>query len=135
MRGFELVGKVEDFREGRGTVVIVEGTRVAVFRVGGALHAISDACPHMGASLADGKLEGSKVVCHWHGWTFDLDSGRTKEREWACANVYEVRLRGNAVYLKAPPPPPEREAEPEEWVVFDPERHLKSGAAGDDEPE
>ena len=94
MSEFVRIGGYGDFREGKGRAVEVGGKKVAVFKLRGELFAISDACPHMGASLADGKLDGTKVICHWHDWSFDLHSGRTKEREWACANVYAVERRG-----------------------------------------
>ena len=76
MGDFVKVGKVDDFREGRGSVVRLDGKKVAVFKIGGRLQAVQDACPHMGASLADGRLEDGRVVCHWHGWSFDLESGQ-----------------------------------------------------------
>jgi 3-phenylpropionate/trans-cinnamate dioxygenase ferredoxin subunit len=37
---------------------------------------IEDACPHMGARLAKGHLDGSRLWCPKHGFCFDLDSGR-----------------------------------------------------------
>ena len=116
------VGRVGDFREGRGVAVRVDGKRVAVFRVGGTLRAIQDDCPHMGASLADGKLLGQHVVCHWHGWTFDLVSGQgnQKSKEWLCARVYEVKVEGDEVYVRRPEPPkPRRPDDDEDWVTWD----------------
>ncbi len=126
MSDFVRIGEYGDFREGKGRAVEVGGKKVAVFKLRGELFAISDACPHMGASLADGRLEGTKVICHWHAWAFDLHSGRTREREWACANVYTVERRGDDVWVKPPPPPPAKpEPEPEPWVVFDPDKHFR----------
>ena len=122
MDAYVRVGKTEDFREGRGVCVRVAGKRVAVFRLGGRLRAIQDDCPHMGASLADGRLEGNRVVCHWHGWTFDLDNGQGNQRSkaWLCARVYEIKVEEDDVYLRRPdepPPTPADDGEP--WVPWD----------------
>ena len=125
------VGLVDDFREGRGRAVVVDGVKVGVFKRHGRLYALKDACPHMGASLTDGKLVGNEVTCFWHGWTFDLATGRTRQSSWACAGVYGVDVRDDGVWLL--PPKPEEMPAPEEddWVPFDPDRHLKKKPADD----
>lgn len=48
---------------------------LAVFRVGGALYALEDRCPHGGASLCTGKVEGGHVQCRAHGLRFRLGDG------------------------------------------------------------
>lgn len=48
---------------------------VAVFNVAGALHAIVDACPHAGASLCEGALDGDVVTCPRHGSQFRVTDG------------------------------------------------------------
>jgi nitrite reductase (NADH) small subunit/3-phenylpropionate/trans-cinnamate dioxygenase ferredoxin subunit len=119
---FVKVGTAGDFREGRGVAVRVNGKKVAVFRVGGELRAIQDSCPHMGASLADGRVEGGRVTCHWHGWRFDLTSGQGDQRskQWLCARVYEVKVDGDDVFVRRPADdPPEQPRDEEEWVPWD----------------
>lgn len=37
------------------------------------LHALEDACPHKGVALHKGKVEGSHLICPYHGWQFDGD--------------------------------------------------------------
>ena len=125
--GFIHVGKTDDFPAGRGRAVDAAGVTVAVFKLeGGDWFALKDACPHMGASLADGKIvKQRRVTCHWHGWTFDLGSGECDMRSWACAAAYEVRVVDGEVYVK---PPPEKKPEPveeEEWIAWDPDRFFK----------
>ena len=48
---------------------------MALFRRGGEVFAIGNACPHQGGSLCDGMVEGDIVICPLHGWEFDLRSG------------------------------------------------------------
>ena len=122
MSDFVSVGTVAQFPPGRGRRVQVNGTAVAVFRVGERWFALQDSCPHMGASLADGKLDGEQVVCHWHEWKFDLLSGQGDEREWARARVYEVRIDGDQVLLRPPAeedPPADDPADDDGWVRWD----------------
>lgn len=115
------VGKVGDFREGRGVAVWVGERKVAIFKLGGRLLAIQDACPHMGASLADGRVDGGRVVCHWHGWTFDLETGQGDQRskQWLCARVYETRVEGDDVYVLRPDERPPARPDDEPWVPWD----------------
>lgn len=128
MASWVPVGKQSEFREGRGRAVKFGERTIAVFRVGERWFAIQDACPHMGASLADGKLHGLEVVCHWHGWKFDLESGQGDQRQWACAEVFACRLEGDELLVREPDPPPEPDdagTDDDEWLLWDPERYFK----------
>jgi nitrite reductase (NADH) small subunit len=124
---FTKVGTVGDFPDETGRRVRVGDRQVAVFRIGDCWFAVQDACPHMGASLADGRIEPRRVVCRWHGHAFDLTTGRSDRRSAACAKVYPVRVEGDDVLVGDPPPakaaPP---ADPEEeWIPWDPDRFFK----------
>ncbi len=88
-----LIGSVEDVRRDGCRVVQVEGRPVGITSVGSRFYAISDRCPHMGASMCTGSLSGTflpsrpseldyglddqVIRCPWHGWEFDLESGRS----------------------------------------------------------
>jgi len=100
--GFFDVGSVESFRPGKGTVVRVDHVDVAVFNLDQGWYAIKDACPHMGASLADGRLEKDRIVCRWHDWGFDLATGEGDSQRRACVRVYELKLSDGRVWLKPP---------------------------------
>lgn len=52
-----------------------EEKSLALFNVDGQLFAIDDSCPHQGASLWGGRLEGRVIQCCAHGLRFDLRSG------------------------------------------------------------
>jgi nitrite reductase (NADH) small subunit/3-phenylpropionate/trans-cinnamate dioxygenase ferredoxin subunit len=116
---FARAGAVSDFAEGRGRAVLVDGHRIAILRQGSRIVAIADACPHMGASLADGRIEDGIVTCPWHGWRYDVATGKglPPARPWACVRTFEVRVEGKDVLVRIP----EREAarkEPEDDPSF-----------------
>lgn len=51
--------------------VVIYGVPVVVFRANGALHALSDVCPHRFAPLSMGRVLGDRIECPYHGWQFD----------------------------------------------------------------
>ena len=58
--------------DGLGRRVKTSSLDLAVFRIGDDVYAIDDSCPHAGASLCAGRLQGSKVFCRAHGLGFNL---------------------------------------------------------------
>jgi nitrite reductase/ring-hydroxylating ferredoxin subunit len=123
---FVRVGAAAEFPDGSARVVTVRGRRVAVFHAGGRLRAVQDACPHMGTSLALGRVERGTVTCAQHGWRFDLDTGESDRRSGACLRVYEVRIESGDVWLRAPLDEPDDPGSDDDWDLFrDPERYLR----------
>jgi nitrite reductase/ring-hydroxylating ferredoxin subunit len=61
----------------------VDGVRLLLTRVGGEVRAIENRCPHLGLSMARGKVEGSVITCPWHGSSFDVCTG--ENRDWITA--------------------------------------------------
>jgi nitrite reductase (NADH) small subunit len=55
----------------------------------------------MGASLSEGKLEEGRVVCSWHGWSFDAETGQCDRKEWARVPRYEAKIEGGEVLVRA----------------------------------
>ncbi|MDT4789670.1 Naphthalene 1,2-dioxygenase system, ferredoxin component [compost metagenome] len=64
-----------DLGIGKRARVQAGGADIALFNVDGQIYAIDDSCPHSGASLLFGKLEGRLVQCPAHGLRFDLATG------------------------------------------------------------
>jgi nitrite reductase/ring-hydroxylating ferredoxin subunit len=71
------VAETKDIGPGLASAFDVEGRRVAVFNAGGTFYALHDTCPHAGASLCEGAIDGGRVICPWHDAAFDLRSGAT----------------------------------------------------------
>lgn len=74
-----------DVQEGSVHVAKVDGHAVALSRIGGKVCAFSPRCPHLGLSLARGKVTEGTITCPFHGSRFDMCSG--KNLDWANALV------------------------------------------------
>ncbi|HDS1683179.1 TPA: Rieske 2Fe-2S domain-containing protein [Pseudomonas putida] len=85
----------------RNARVLVEshGKSLAVFNVADTLYAIDDSCPHQGASLCGGRLEGRVIQCCAHGLRFDLASGYLLNSTALKVNSYRVECQGQQVYI------------------------------------
>jgi nitrite reductase/ring-hydroxylating ferredoxin subunit len=85
------VGRAEDVPPGGRRIVEVGGVKVGVFNLGDRFVAYRNHCPHQGAPVCLGRVGGTTVpsepgeyvygrrgrvlVCPWHGWEFDLETG------------------------------------------------------------
>ena len=69
------VASVSKVDSGKGAAFDVGEKRSAVCNKDGCFYALDDTCPHAGASLAEGDLEGDNVVCPWHYAEFSLETG------------------------------------------------------------
>jgi 3-phenylpropionate/trans-cinnamate dioxygenase ferredoxin subunit len=77
-----------------------EGMSIAIANVGGKLYAFEDSCPHMGARLSNGKLEGSIITCPEHSSKFDVTTGMALAVSYSPLTIYEVKVEGDDVYVK-----------------------------------
>ncbi len=97
---FITVAKVTDIPESQGLAVPFDDQMVAIFKVGDEFHAIADSCPHMGASLASGPLEGTTVTCPWHAWRFCVTDGTWCDNRRIQIDTFEVRVVGDEIQLR-----------------------------------
>jgi 3-phenylpropionate/trans-cinnamate dioxygenase ferredoxin subunit len=75
MADFVEAAGLDQVPPGKSTSVKVAGRDVALFNVDGTIFAMDDTCPHAGASLGLGKLDGKTVTCRSHGMRFDVTTG------------------------------------------------------------
>ncbi len=93
----------EELQPGQGRTIKVSDLQIALFNVDGKFYAIDDACPHMRADLSCGVLRERTVLCGWHGWEFELETGNCLNVEWAKVRTYPVDLRNGEVFLSVEP--------------------------------
>jgi cholesterol 7-dehydrogenase len=116
-----VVGRSIDFGD-RPTFVQCAGNQWVVFRDASGHAQVVDAyCPHLGANLADGDVQGDSVECPFHGWKIRGDGcvighanggepdPRHRTRSWAVEELHGWVLvyhrHGTASEGPAPEPP------------------------------
>lgn len=72
---FTPVLPAADLPEGKLVRAAANGLEILLVRRGEKIHALAEACSHLGGPLAEGTLEGESVVCPWHGSRFALSDG------------------------------------------------------------
>lgn len=104
MAEFHTVCRVEDLTEGEGKTVAVGNKLIAVFQEAGRFFAIDDVCPHMGASLSEGFVQGGIVTCPWHAWRFRLADGAWADNPRIKIGCYPVRIENGEIQVQVARP-------------------------------
>lgn len=97
-----IVGKTLDISPGKMQKVTADGKEILVINVEGNYFAMDDTCTHAGASLADGKLDGSILTCDWHGAKFDCKTGKLHAfpAKIKDLNSYKVVVESDNIFLE-----------------------------------
>ncbi len=86
----------------RRVVELNDWEEALVLNLDGRLYAISNICPHEGAALQRGRVEGTVLYCPLHRWGFDLTTGAYLDDASICARRYEVRVCNQTLFLGCP---------------------------------
>ena len=101
------VAHTSAFKEGFARIAtLANGERVAVYLMDGAFSAISNACAHQNGPLGEGKVIECLVTCPWHGFQYDVRSGRSPAPFTEKVPTYRLRLAGDVVEVHPDPFPP-----------------------------
>ena len=99
----DVVVPLASLPDGRGLVVRVNPRlRLAIFRVGDAVYAIDDVCPHQSASLGEGALAGTVVACPLHGFLVDVTTGRCPHNPLQRVRTFAAQREGDTVRVTLP---------------------------------
>lgn len=107
----------DELAEGKQRIVEVAGKEVGVFYEGGRYFAVLNFCPHAGAPICRGWVEGAVVAddagrlaydhdrrilrCPWHHWEFDLATGKAVAPVKQKIRTYPVERRDDGwVYVQ-----------------------------------
>ena len=98
------VGDADMLGVGRITTVQAGHYAVCLTRTEAGYGAISNRCAHQGGPLGDGFLQDGCVVCPWHGYQFDNQSGECIYPEAATCRLAvapEVSLKDGEVIVRS----------------------------------
>jgi nitrite reductase (NADH) small subunit len=77
----------------------LDGTTIALANVDGKFYAINNTCLHRGGPLGEGELEGKVVTCPWHGWQYDVTTGKVVVNPSVGVDCYTLELRGDDIFV------------------------------------
>ncbi len=109
--GRHVIGRAKEIPPGARKIVEAEGRSIGVFNVHGSYYALRNSCPHQAAPLCLGSIkgmamptkpgeyvwarEGEILRCPWHGWEFDIKTGRS------IFNPHRTRVRTYEVTVES----------------------------------
>lgn len=102
--------------DGSRVIAELNGQEIAVFRHSGEYYAVANYCIHQAGPLCEGGLTGRMttesdgwdwvyddeekyIVCPWHGWMFDITSGRSPKDDSYAVPTYDVRVEDGSIYV------------------------------------
>jgi len=101
MGEFVKVARLSQIPDRSALVVVVRGTRIALFNLDGEIFAIADTCTHAEASLSEGSISGEEIVCPLHYATFHIKTGLcTGPPADDDVRSYTVRISGDDVEIE-----------------------------------
>ena len=92
-------GKSSDVPKESAKSIEVAGKKLALFHVGGKFYALADHCLHRGGQLGLGHVEGGRVTCPWHGWVFEVKTGKCLTMEGAKQASFPVKVEKGELYV------------------------------------
>ncbi len=114
-----VVAATDEIAPGASKQVEIAGRQIGIYNVHGEFFAISDRCPHEGASLCKGRIvglaeasepgkyrlsrSGELVRCPWHGWEFDIRTGKSWcDPQRLKVRSFDVRIESGAAKVEGP---------------------------------
>jgi nitrite reductase (NADH) small subunit len=83
---------------------LADGTQLAVARLAGEtgkIVAFENRCPHVNGPIGLGKIAGTSVICPWHFFRFDLETGAAVGLDSVMRlRVFKTVLEGGQVYIE-----------------------------------
>jgi nitrite reductase/ring-hydroxylating ferredoxin subunit len=105
--GWVDVGAPDEIPEDRArTVCTPRGERIAVFKSGGKVSAITNVCAHQGGPLGEGKVIDGCITCPWHGWQYRPGDGCSPPPFQEKVATYRVRIVRGRVQVNPEALPP-----------------------------
>jgi nitrite reductase (NADH) small subunit len=73
---------------------------ICVANVNGRISTMDNVCLHRGGPLGQGVIEKGKLVCPWHGWVWDPQTGQAVNNPDAKLVVYPVKIENGEVLIE-----------------------------------
>jgi len=80
--------------------VFASGRFFCVANVDGEICVMDNVCPHWGGPLGRGKIVQGRLVCPWHGWTFNPMTGETPNKAQLTVAVHKTIVEGEDLFVE-----------------------------------
>ena len=81
-------------------LIVIGKIRICLVMRADNFFAVQDACSHNGESLSKGKVNYlGEVVCPWHGYRFELKSGRATDSSCRDLRTYPVKVDESGFFI------------------------------------
>lgn len=97
-RAWTRAARSEELKGDGPFAVSAEGVDLVAVRSGTSLKVYEGRCPHQGALLGEGEMEGGKLVCRNHRWRFDPVTGKRDGGEH-CLRACPAELRADGLWV------------------------------------
>lgn len=77
----------------------VAGKDLCLVKDKGKIYALGAKCPHAGADLSQGWCADGKLICPFHRYSYDLNTGRGSDGQNDFINTYPVRTEDRRIYV------------------------------------
>jgi 3-phenylpropionate/trans-cinnamate dioxygenase ferredoxin subunit len=110
-----VVCAADEIPPGGRRIVDLDGRSIGVFNVAGRFYALANRCPHRGGALCAGRVcgtvlptgdrsfaygrQGEILRCAWHGWEFEIATGRALADPSVRARTFPVAVEDGAVVV------------------------------------
>ena len=104
-----LVGRIDEIPEGERKIIQVDDLSIGIFHHKDAWYALHNSCLHRGGPVCTGSLESDVLTCPWHGYQYNVITGRLIVDPSAKLETFPVEIRNDELYVQVPLPPEEKE--------------------------
>jgi len=105
--GWIAVGPPDSIPDKRARIIVgPDGERIAVFRDGREIGALTNLCAHQNGPLGEGCIINGLVTCPWHGYEYRLADGCAPPPFTEKLATYRVRLRDGVIEVDPNALPP-----------------------------
>ena len=99
--GFVRAARKDEIPAGSIREFQVDGLTVAIANVGDKFYAVHNTCLHRGGPLGEGELKGKVVTCPWHGWQYDVSTGKAAMNPAVAVACFPLEVRGEDIWVDA----------------------------------
>lgn len=103
--GYVDIGPAASIPDGRAVTVTLSGERVAVFRDGNRVCAVSAVCRHQNGPLGEGKIIDGLITCPWHGYQYRPEDGCSPPPFTEKLPTFRTRIEQGRVLVDSQPLP------------------------------